>query len=44
MPIASGLAAVLFAGKPVQAVIAGLMQGEHNHDVEFVVSGKRENG
>lgn len=38
MPIASGLNAVLFAGKPVQAVIAGLMQGEHNHDVEFVLT------
>lgn len=38
MPIAAGLNAVLFEGKPVQAVIAGLMQGEHNHDVEFVVT------
>jgi len=22
---------------PVEKVIAGLMQGEHNHDVEFMV-------
>lgn len=37
MPIAAGLNAMLFAGLPVQKVIAGLMQGEHNHDVEFMV-------
>ena len=41
MPIATGLYQILFAGKPMQAVIAGLMGGEHNHDVEFVVSGER---
>lgn len=38
MPIASGLYQVLFAGKPLQEVISGLMQGEHNHDVEFMMS------
>lgn len=38
MPIAAGLNAVLFEGKPVQAVIASLMQGEHNHDVEFALT------
>lgn len=41
MPIASALQQILFAGKPMQTVIAGLMGGEHNHDVEFVVSGER---
>lgn len=35
MPIASGLNAILFEGRAVQDVIASLMQGEHNHDVEF---------
>ena len=41
MPIASGLYQILFAGKPLQTVIAGLMGGEHNHDVEFVMKGER---
>ncbi|MDF1781322.1 MAG: NAD(P)H-dependent glycerol-3-phosphate dehydrogenase [Alcanivoracaceae bacterium] len=40
MPIATGLNAMLFAGLPVQQVIAGLMQGEHNHDVEFMVTNR----
>ena len=37
MPIATALNAVLFHQMPVDKVIAGLMQGEHNHDVEFMV-------
>ena len=37
MPIATALNAVLFHQMPVEKVIAGLMQGEHNHDVEFMV-------
>lgn len=37
MPIATGLNAILFEGRSVQDVIASLMQGEHNHDVEFQV-------
>ena len=39
MPIASGLHQILFAGKPVESVIQGLMMGEHNHDVEFMIPG-----
>lgn len=35
MPIANGLYEILFEGKPLQEVISRLMQGEHNHDVEF---------
>lgn len=35
MPIAAGLRAILFEGRPLQEVIGQLMQGEHNHDVEF---------
>jgi glycerol-3-phosphate dehydrogenase (NAD(P)+) len=35
MPLVTGLYAILFEDKPVQEVIAALMQGEHNHDVEF---------
>ena len=35
MPIANGLYQILFEGKPLQEVISRLMQGEHNHDVEF---------
>ena len=35
MPIVSGLHKILFDGEPLEKVIAGLMQGEHNHDVEF---------
>lgn len=35
MPIATGLRAILFEGRPLQQVIGQLMQGEHNHDVEF---------
>ena len=42
MPIATGLDAVLFHGMPVQKVIAGLMQGEHNHDVEFMVTNREQ--
>jgi glycerol-3-phosphate dehydrogenase (NAD(P)+) len=41
MPIASGLYQILFRGKPMQAVIKALMGGEHNHDVEFVVTGEQ---
>lgn len=37
MPLVSGLYQVLFEGKPVAAVAAGLMQGEQNYDVEFTV-------
>lgn len=40
MPIASGLYQILFENKPLQEVIARLMQGEHNHDVEFAYRGK----
>ncbi|MFN3714330.1 MAG: NAD(P)H-dependent glycerol-3-phosphate dehydrogenase [Alcanivoracaceae bacterium] len=40
MPIAMGLQQILFAGKPMQTVIAALMGGEHNHDVEFAVAGE----
>lgn len=35
MPIVSGLEAILFHGYALQTVISELMQGEHNHDVEF---------
>jgi glycerol-3-phosphate dehydrogenase (NAD(P)+) len=35
MPIVTGLEAVLLQGESLQAVIGRLMQGEHNHDVEF---------
>jgi hypothetical protein len=35
MPIVSGLEAILFHGYALETVISGLMQGEHNHDVEF---------
>lgn len=35
MPIVTGLEAVLFRGDALQTVISNLMQGEHNHDVEF---------
>ncbi len=38
MPIADGLHRILFDGEPLRGVIAGLMQGEHNHDVEFIVA------
>ena len=37
MPIAAGLYEILFGGQPLERVIAGLMQGEHNHDVEFML-------
>lgn len=37
MPIADGLHRILFGGEPLEGVIASLMQGEHNHDVEFIV-------
>lgn len=40
MPIATALNAVLFHDMPVTRVVAGLMQGEHNHDVEFMVAGR----
>lgn len=40
MPIASGLHRILFGGQPLEQVIAGLMQGEHNHDVEFTLAGE----
>jgi glycerol-3-phosphate dehydrogenase (NAD(P)+) len=35
MPIVSGLEAILFRDYALETVISGLMQGEHNHDVEF---------
>jgi|TARA_R110002073_G_scaffold108803_2_gene244495 glycerol-3-phosphate dehydrogenase (NAD(P)+) len=38
MPIATALNAVLFHDLSVETVIAGLMQGEHNHDVEFALT------
>lgn len=37
MPIATALDAVLFKGLSVESVVAGLMRGEHNHDVEFSI-------
>ena len=37
MPLASGLSAILFDGKDIDLLISGLMQGEHNKDVEFVI-------
>lgn len=37
MPLASGLYEILFSDKPLPQVIARLMQGEHNHDVEFTM-------
>lgn len=39
MPLATGLYAILFEGQPLEQVIAGLMRGEHNHDVEFTMGG-----
>lgn len=41
MPIACGLHDILFAGRPLQEVISGLMLGEHTHDVEFAHLGER---
>lgn len=35
MPIVTGLEAILVQGHALETVISGLMQGEHNHDVEF---------
>lgn len=41
MPIATGLYHVIFKGKTLVEIAQGLMQGEHNHDVEFIAaSGK----
>jgi len=37
MPIATGLYNVLFKGMPLDAVIKGLMGGDHSYDVEFTV-------
>ncbi len=37
MPLASGLNAILFDGKDMDLLISGLMLGEHNKDVEFVI-------
>lgn len=41
MPIAGGLYEILFENKPLQEVIKRLMQGEHNHDVEFTFRTER---
>ena len=37
MPLASGLSAILFDGKDIDLLISGLMLGDHNKDVEFVI-------
>lgn len=39
MPIATGLYQILFEQQPLSAVAHQLMQGEHNHDVEFQARG-----
>jgi glycerol-3-phosphate dehydrogenase (NAD(P)+) len=36
MPIASGLCEILFRGRQLAEIAVQLMQGEHNHDVEFL--------
>ena len=37
MPLATGLNAILFEGQDLDKLITGLMLGEHNKDVEFVI-------
>jgi len=37
MPLVSGLSAILFDGKNIDLLISGLMLGDHNKDVEFVI-------
>lgn len=39
MPLVHGLYAIIFEGRPLREVIKGLMLGEHNSDVEFVLPG-----